>query len=80
MAASKSKNIPVGFTRLAGASGVSSGAGISGISGLAMTDTAGNTWYLWFENDGTLLCGDADTVEAAGYNFNTGTVVVGGQT
>lgn len=79
MAASKSTKTLPGFTYRTGQTGVTSGVGVSGVSGLAFTDTAGNTWYLWFDTTGDLRTGDAETVEAAGFNYNSGGSVVGGQ-
>lgn len=79
MAASKSTKVPIGFTRAGGATFVSSGVNLQGVAGLAFTDTAGNTWYLWFDTTGDLRTGDAETVEAAGFNFDSGGTVVGAQ-
>jgi hypothetical protein len=56
------------------------GQGHTAPSAIVLSDTAGNQWYLWVDTAGTLRSGDADTVEAAGFNFLTGGTAVGAQT
>lgn len=45
-----------------------------------MEDTAGEQWALWFDTSGNLRTSDPATVEAGGFNFNSGGTVVGAQT
>src|SRR6476659_7079985 len=61
----------LGFTRVTGPTAVSPSTP-SNPSGHVVEDTAGNAWYYWFDTNGVLRFADAATVEAAGFNFNTG--------
>jgi len=80
MAASKSVNLLRGFTRFTGPSAIVGGFPVHQTGGIVLSDLAGNDWYIFVENDGTLKIADAVTAETAGFNTSTGGDVVGAQT
>lgn len=62
-----------GFTRYAAPEGEAKP------SGFILSDSAGDEYYLWFDTTGDLVTATVAVAEAAGFNWNTGGTVVGGQ-
>ena len=48
-------------------------------SGVILSDSAGDDYYLWIDTTGDVRTTDAATAEAAGFNWLTGGTVVGAQ-
>jgi hypothetical protein len=71
MAASKSTKSPIGVTQKKNPTGMAVPAA------LGLEDSSGNMWYLWFDTTGDLRTTDAETFEAAGFNYDSGGTVVG---
>jgi len=61
---------------LSGATGWAGERGLARPSMHFFQDSAGYHWYAWTDTNGQLRIAEAATVEAAGFNFNTGGSVV----
>ena len=69
-----------GFTRLAAPGGRIGGVDAPAIpSGFIIQDSQGYDYYIWVNTSGELMITDAETAEAAAFNWNTGGTKVGGQ-
>lgn len=79
MTQSKSTSPVAGFTRLTSSGTIGGVPGPVTPSGLILQDHEGYDYYLWVATDGELHVTDAETAEAAGFDWDSGGTVVGGQ-